>query len=831
MEFHHYDKIDPFEDYVWSGPAMTMASEGFENVDVINSFCPGLDAAMNSHPGLSNIDRMLPDWDNSGLHRSRDPGVGAFSPYQNPGSKVLRNIPAGGELFKFYGENWFQTRQDVLGVVALPRDQKQADRLLRKFNRVVPSHIQQSLYEHIIDIQDIWKKEYSVPLVALPAEFKDAKVAMESDLSTMHQHNATRSIEWLQEHGVCIDNLFVGTSTIPQAGKGTFVKKRLAKGEVITTSPVLYVANKTLLDMYHLTLSETEVLQRDQGIKEGTQLLLNYCFGHGTTSALLCPYGSTINLINHNQSMANVRIEWASDGIANHNSKYLNKSIEALRYSHVPRLAFSYVATKDIDDGEELFLNYGDLWEKAWANHQAFWAPEENFRNYVSAKHWNEEMISSVLQEYPENLEVRCHGAMLFLRRWRAKKLLWDVATIDFDPELGFPCEITGINQGDDHLSYNVSIAVSLDEDDNISEVMRSFVPREAFRFFERPKTSDIQLRTAFRHEIALPRSMVPSAWKNVQSPIDECELFMAESTITGAGLGIFTGKALEVDDLVGKGDVAIPLIELIMHHDLDTEFHDPLASYTWDGKYMGVGALASTEDISVFWPGLNAAVNCYPPLINIEQTKPDYDMVGLHRSKDPGTGAFSPYHNGRSRVTRSVVGGAELFKDYGDGWFLEREDFKDLPVVTDFSLAQLVLEQLEDFVFRSPEVYEIIIKVMSIWKPRMSLVFPSSYPDALIGAKDISILHTKDKGRSLEWLKTNGKCMDNIEPGASTLWNAGHGAFATRDLPKGTLITGSPLLHVYRDYFDMYNFAEDVDTGEFRRQEHIGYQLVSSFS
>ena len=69
---------------------------------------------------------------------------------------------------------------------------------------------------------------------------------------------------------------------------------------------------------------------------------------------------------------------------------------------------------------------------------------------------------------------------------------------------------------------------------------------------------------------------------------------------------------------------------------------------------------------------------------------------------------------------------------------------------------------------------------------------------------------------------------MDLIEPNVSTLKNAGHGAFARYDLPKGTLITGSPLLHVYRDYFDMYNFSEDASTGEFRKDEHIGYQLVS---
>ena len=842
MEYHHYDQVDPFEDYVWSGLAMKMDSEGFENMDVINAFCPGLDAAMNCHPGLFNVDRMLPTWDNSDLHRSKDPGVGAFSPYQNPGSKVLRHIPAGGELFKFYGENWFQTRQDVMGVVALPRDQKRADRLLRKFRRIAPPGIQQSLYDHIIDLGDIWhsKNESSVPFLALPRSWKDAEVAIENgDLASLHQSNATRSIEWLQKNGVCLDNLRVGPSMLPQAGNGAFSKQKFAAGDTITTSPLLQVFNKTLADMYRLGIDEeTGFPERDERmIKEATQLFLNYCFGHGSTSTLLCPYGSTVNMINHNQSMANVRIEWASDGVAKHNSDSLKKSLPSLRHMKMPRLSFSYIATRDIEEGEELFLDYGRIWEQKWTTHKGEWLPDETSQNYVSAKHWNNEELSSLIKEYPENLEVRCHGAMLFLRRWRAKKLPWNIATIEFDPELGYPCELTGINKGKKHLSYNVSINVVLDDDTTITAVPRSFIPRDAFRFFERPHTSDIHLTTTFRHEISLPDEMVPKAWKNIQPekkldkhllPIEKFELFMAESTIPGAGLGIFTGKPLDIDDLVGTGDVAIPLVELTMHHEYDTDFHDPLASYTWDGTSIGIGNLASSEDLSMFWPGLNAAVNCFPPLINVEQTTPDFDMVGLHRAKDPGTGAFSPYHNGRSRVIRPVQEGGELYKDYGDGWFLEREDFKDMPVVTDFSLAQLVLEQLEYFEFKSSELYGLVVELMSTWKPRMSQAFPSRYEDALDSAKDISVLHDHGKARPLEWLRKHGKCMDHIEPNNSTLKNAGHGAFAKRDLPEGTLITGSPLLHVYRDYFDMYNFTEDVNTGEFRKEEHIGYQLVS---
>ena len=52
-----------------------------------------------------------------------------------------------------------------------------------------------------------------------------------------------------------------------------------------------------------------------------------------------------------------------------------------------------------------------------------------------------------------------------------------------------------------------------------------------------------------------------------------------------------------------------------------------------------------------------------------------------------------------------------------------------------------------------------------------------------------------KSKGKvSLEFLKEHGKCQDHIRPDISTIPNAGRGAFATRDLPKGTVVGYAPI-------------------------------------
>ena len=80
----------------------------------------------------------------------------------------------------------------------------------------------------------------------------------------------------------------------------------------------------------------------------------------------------------------------------------------------------------------------------------------------------------------------------------------------------------------------------------------------------------------------------------------------------------------------------------------------------------MGMTAETDSDDVEAYCPGLDCAVNCNPALLNVAKSTPMHDEAGLHRSKDPGSGARSPYHNGTTLVTREIPAGGELFKDYG---------------------------------------------------------------------------------------------------------------------------------------------------------------------
>jgi hypothetical protein len=50
-----------------------------------------------------------------------------------------------------------------------------------------------------------------------------------------------RSIEWLQENGVCVDQLIVMESEIDDTGQGAFARQGFAKGQVVSHAPLLHL--------------------------------------------------------------------------------------------------------------------------------------------------------------------------------------------------------------------------------------------------------------------------------------------------------------------------------------------------------------------------------------------------------------------------------------------------------------------------------------------------------------------------------------------------------------------------------------------------------------
>lgn len=53
-------------------------------------------------------------------------------------------------------------------------------------------------------------------------------------LRSLYEPSSTRSVEYLERHGRCIDTIVPGKSTLPQAGRGAFAKRPFVKDQVVT---------------------------------------------------------------------------------------------------------------------------------------------------------------------------------------------------------------------------------------------------------------------------------------------------------------------------------------------------------------------------------------------------------------------------------------------------------------------------------------------------------------------------------------------------------------------------------------------------------------------
>jgi len=115
--------------------------------------------------------------------------------------------------------------------------------------------------------------------------------ASKTDLShylASHKGLNPHTPEWIQENGMCLENILPFPSTLKQAGQGAFAQYRIRKDEIVMPAPLLQIMDREALALWD---EETHARVNDQ-------LLLNYCFGHSESTLLLCPNTQAV-LINH----------------------------------------------------------------------------------------------------------------------------------------------------------------------------------------------------------------------------------------------------------------------------------------------------------------------------------------------------------------------------------------------------------------------------------------------------------------------------------------------------------------------------------------------------
>ena len=189
-------------------------------------------------------------------------------------------------------------------------------------------------------------------------------------------------------------------SPIQYAGRGVFSTTHIGKGQVVLSLPLIAMRQEDFT-IYKSDANQEfvrNVLDKDTVV--GTELLLNYAFTHPDSPLYLVPTAPIANFINHGGPMkglkpksagANVQIRWPKDGsnaaklfewaytqehgnrfdndfdVANFNNAnpwLKDHPIDVMERSG--KLAFDYVALRDIHNGEEILLDYGTLWDDAW---------------------------------------------------------------------------------------------------------------------------------------------------------------------------------------------------------------------------------------------------------------------------------------------------------------------------------------------------------------------------------------------------------------------------------------------------------------------------------
>jgi hypothetical protein len=325
----------------------------------------------------------------------------------------------------------------------------------------------------------------------------------------------------LQQTGLCLDNLVIQPSTIPKAGRGAFVKRHVKKGETIAVSPVI------AFDRSQTYVVEQEMDYDDEMAYgeelEGDQLFLNYCYDHPDSNVLLLPTGPGVNYINHH-SKSNAAMRW-SESPLNGQRTFLNISDTELMDEDNITMILEFVALRDIQAGEEIFLHYGEEWVEALKEfEEEGWEVPPFSSKYASAAEYQRQHPDKPIQtmaeqrqkKYPRNIATTC----LFretVKSFPQETVTWTSANEDCLR----PCRILDrtINDKDGASYYTAEVLPILNEvgDQNCqlakTHKIVNQIPAKAVLLTDRPYTTDEHIPGTFRHSIRVSSGLYPDPW------------------------------------------------------------------------------------------------------------------------------------------------------------------------------------------------------------------------------------------------------------------------------------------------------------------------------
>lgn len=204
--------------------------------------------------------------------------------------------------------------------------------------------------------------------------------------------------------------------------------------------------------------------------------------------------------------------------------------------------------------GEEVFIDYGPEWERAWDEHVKNWVPPRRVEHWVTAKEANDNMEEILSEFISGDLRETVNHPYLFTAcQYYASEADKDevyqeeyVEWTDFSDEdiLRYYSEKAdgyeywdkkqGYSRHDDYShwpcsviyeeqvgTYTVRIEQSPYEEEmpwainDLPRILTSY-SRKNIHYFVKPFASDQFLPGVFRHPLAIPDDMFPEQWKNL---------------------------------------------------------------------------------------------------------------------------------------------------------------------------------------------------------------------------------------------------------------------------------------------------------------------------
>ena len=463
------------------------------------------------------------------------PGRGASSHFYNVGMRSTVSIPAGHEIFMDYGENFEDEETEEFKLTT--EDYKKVDQLVEnmiqfmdKYKDELNQTSKMEIYNFLIhDVMSAAAGANKGNIISniLPKNPDDLHLVKEAGGSLVFgSPQVKRDLDYLKKEGFCMDNLQVGASAIPKAGRGAFARRAMQEGTTIAPVPLLHIPDRAIVDMHKLAGDEEKQYRTSEDVVD-QQLFLNYCLGHPESSMLFFPAGAIVPLVNHHATKANAKLVWSKH--SEHHSHWLEKTPAELAQEEniYIGLLMELVATKDIQEGEEVLLDYGKEWQAAWDAHVKDWdakvaSGEIKSEWPLRALDLNEEYRTKAykteaeleIDPYPNHVATYCFLAVKIEptgddeapKPWQEPPE-GSIFTTDFL----FPCTVKDRKQveGD---AYNYTVVTGKELSLTVTDV-----PQKAITFMDKPETGDQFITGAFRHAIGIPDDIFPKGpWRDL---------------------------------------------------------------------------------------------------------------------------------------------------------------------------------------------------------------------------------------------------------------------------------------------------------------------------